>query len=141
MTARPPSCDAEAQLPLALAMLDELLTEAKLVRAELRALRQAIEAQRRPRLAAKDLAALRILLPALDATFGVHPFSVNELLHRAAASAPLATLADRAAGAGTGASRRIGRLLQRCEGQVVAGLVVRGDGVAREGRVWRVMRE
>ena len=101
---------------------------------ELRAIRVALERQRRPvaTLSRDDRALLARLLPTAGGVLGSELFVARELCESESAELQVVTRGLNA--------RQIGRVLQRGEGQVIDGYVIQREGVEQHAVLWRILQ-
>lgn len=122
------------------ALLEQIREGQFLALAELRALRQAVEASCRRevpprRLSAADATAFAKLLPAINEGLPNVTFSVRLLQDYAGLTSPL-YIALREALLSAGDSRKVGRLLLRGTASDVPGFTIKAVGKSSEGVLW-----
>ena len=104
--------------------------------------RQVAALEVRPRrLAGEDREAAAILLPIVAVVIGAASFTVSDLMlyaTRPEGAAVRAAILQTAGPADHGTGRRIGKLLRRLDGCVVAGFAVERIGRESAGAVWSV---
>jgi hypothetical protein len=116
----------ESTTPAIAALLLEVLDELRLIRAEL-------AGQRRPsHLTREDRDRLATMLPAIGGAFGSELFLVRELFEADAAAVRLVLRGF--------TPKRVGRLLQRGEGQVIDGYLVQRGGLEVHVVLWRIVQ-
>lgn len=120
--------------PEALALLRE-------IRDELRAIREAIESERRPSrsLRHQDRAALLAILPVLYSAFPESLFSCWQVLDLAAGTDALGLNLRTALGGLT--APRLGKLLARAAGFTIEGFQIRRQGQDGNGALWRCVAD